>query len=140
MGGGFCVSTRSDVAGDISKAHSEKWIIHDDQVDSFGKYLVSLLWESLTISNLPDQLVNSTNIHELSRGLSIQAEVQPITYQDRTVEFAGEAEFQIQMLRDLKDQIALIKPEKLSNEKEVRFAFCLMYNDKKNPLMIKQRY
>ncbi|PZX26353.1 hypothetical protein LY44_01047 [Rhodobacter capsulatus] len=127
----FCVSTTSDAAGNISCAHNSKWTIPGEKVTDFATYIAQLLWESVDLLDLPATIRDTKSLQEIQRGLSLNAEMRPVTYRDRVIIATCEEDFPVSEVRALKESIPFIKPRSFESEREFRFLFHLSYQGKR---------
>ncbi|MFT7594612.1 MAG: hypothetical protein ACI8R4_001934, partial [Paracoccaceae bacterium] len=140
----FCVSMSDRAAGNVSKAHVNKWKIPEDKIQEFGNFLAMLLWNSISFGDLPHHLVEKYSLQEISAGLGLEAEMKPVTYTGREIHIGSEKDFPVEKIRDLKANIAFIKPMNFSEEQEFRFAFWLTFRKQKvsindNPKILQLR-
>ncbi|WP_406735904.1 hypothetical protein [Thioclava sp. GXIMD4215] len=127
----YCVSSRPTAAGNISQKYPSKWEIPADNMVNFGLYLRQLLWEHLSIADLPNYLIQENSLSALQRGLSLSLTMEQVDYGNRTVEARSEADLPIEKLRHLKTRIPFTKPNNFIEESEFRFVFALMFENER---------
>lgn len=127
----FCVSLSDRAAGYVSKAHDSKWMIPEKKIQEFGIFVASLLRSQISLHDLPSHLVEKHSVQELHSGLALQVQMQKVEYTDRIKEVRDESDFPLEKVRELKKNIAFIKPKRFSAEQEFRFAFWISFRDQK---------
>ncbi|MBN2760331.1 MAG: hypothetical protein JXQ79_07505 [Rhodobacteraceae bacterium] len=140
----FCVSLSGDAVGNVSQAHDSKWMIPEGKIQEFGNFLGTLLWGKVSIDDLPQPLVQKHTLQELHAGLALQVQMQAVSYIDRRRIIGSEADFPVEKIRELKNNIAFMKPKRFSAEQEFRFAFWLSFRNQRisinaNPKIIQLR-
>jgi len=126
----FCVSAGDSEIGNISQAHPSKWKIDGENAQRFGNYMANLLFNSLTIADLPDSITKGRTLREVHAGLSMNLSMAPVEYVERSVSISSEENFPVERLRELKQKIAFMKPKEFAREREYRFVFSLVFENK----------
>ena len=127
----FCVSMSGEAAGNISEAHESKWMIPAEKFQSFGNLLGQLLWNTISMDDLPENMVLKHTLQELQAGLALQVQMERVSYTDRVAEIKSELDLPVAEIRKLKDSIPFMKPKRFLKEQEFRFAFWVMFEGKK---------
>jgi len=130
----YCVSEGKEAIGNVSLAHESKWSIVGKHVQDFGHYLGSLIWDSLTLSDLPRNLVASCSIQDIQKYLSLNVGSGHVIYMDRNQVIGDPAQLGIEDIRQIIQRIPFLKPKRFFEEREFRFVFSLMY--KNQPISI----
>jgi hypothetical protein len=74
----YCVSMTDSLAGNISEVHESNWQIRAEEVQNFGTLLGSLVWNNITIDDLPSGLVKKHTLQELNAGLGLEIAMKPV--------------------------------------------------------------
>ncbi|WP_233594126.1 hypothetical protein, partial [Pseudomonas amygdali] len=126
----YCMSLSTDSAGDISKTHEDKWSIPEDKFTEFGNYLGALLWESIGVNDLPDEIVKNNSLQSIQKRLRLDIDVRIVEYKERALYIDKESDLPIQQIQALERTMAFIKPVDFAPEREVRIAFWLSFDNK----------
>lgn len=140
----FCVSLSERAVGNVSEAHDSKWMIPEGQIQEFGKFIGSLLWNNISVEDLPSYLVQNHSVQELHAGLALNVQAQSVEYIDRRIEIRSERDFPLEEIRERKNNIAFMKPKRFRAEQEFRFAFWISFRNQRisindNPKIIQLR-
>lgn len=127
----YCISKSTEVAGNITDTHQDKWLISQDKLQLFANYLGGLLWSEVNLSDLPDHITSKFSMQEILQRLSLSVEVKEIDYNHRSVTISREEDLPASQISALKDSIAFIKPKMFEKESEIRIAFWLIFDNKK---------
>ncbi|MEI2385038.1 hypothetical protein [Breoghania sp. JC706] len=128
----YCLSlSENSSAGSITETHDSFWEINAKNLGAFAGHLSNLLWSSISVKDIPDYLLIENGFNELASGLQLEVDIQPVSYEERSICIEQEADFPISEVRHLKNKIAFIKPENFRDEKELRIAFWLKFREKR---------
>lgn len=126
----YCMSLSSDAAGDISKTHQDKWSVPADKFPEFANYLGALLWESIEVADLPEEIVRCNSLQDIHKRLKLEIEFRTVDYKERVLYIQKESDLPIQQIQALERTMAFIKPVDFALEREVRIAFWVSFDNK----------
>lgn len=135
----YCISKSIKSAGNISDTHQENWQIPSEKLQELSAYIASLLFDSLTVSDLPDYIQERYGIKEIMQRLSLKTEIREIDYNVRSRLINKEEDISIPEIYEIKDSVAFMKPKSFEPEQEVRIAFWLCFDNQKISIVNKPK-
>lgn len=136
----YCMSKSIGSAGSITEAYEDKWTIEATKFQDFVRCIVDALFNSLTVKDIPQNLLEKYSIVQLRERLSMNAEFRGVEYVDRSVTITAPDDFDVLKARELSDSIAFKKPKEFAAEQEIRIAFWLMFDGKKISVVDQPKY
>lgn len=136
----YCLSKSSGSAGNISDTHQDKWSISIDKLEEFANYLAVQLLDSLVFSDLPESIANDFGLLELGKRLSVKFEIRDVGYGSREVHLLSEDDLPISEIEFIRDSVAFIKPKMFVDEREVRIAFWLYFDNKRISISGREKF
>lgn len=127
----YCMSASTESAGNITDTHQDKWLLPQEKLSDFARFLGTLLWNEIGYADLPESITSIFSVQEVHRKLSIDVEIKQIEYGSRSISITSEAELPVSEISKLKDNVAFIKPEAFKEENEIRIAFWLKFDGEK---------
>jgi hypothetical protein len=125
----FCMSMMDDAAENPFPNYDDSWSIPFENASNFSLRLADLIMHQMPLSEIHPSIFE-THSMGLIRNMTIQIKHRPIIYGDRVLVVRPNKIPSIDVLIERMDDIAFVKPEKYSKEKEYRFLFAVVDNQR----------
>lgn len=125
----FCLSKSSGSAGNVTETHNDFWEFSQDRLIDLAGHIAGLLWESLTVRDLPEGL--DLGIDNLKKNLALEIEFRDVEYVDRFFEITDPNLSNVEKIRQVKSGVPFTKPLDFAKEQEVRIAIFLVLNGRR---------
>jgi hypothetical protein len=125
----FCMSMMNEAADCPFPNYEDRWEIPFESAGNFSVRLADLIYHQMPISELTPSIVDTHSL-ALIKNISIEIKHRPVIYGERRLIVRPNGIPSIDSLVEKMGDIAFIKPEKFSNEKEYRFSFTMIDNQR----------
>lgn len=120
----FCVSFEtSSVAGAIGRRYEDYWQFDTRMTGWLSEFLANQINLNLKPKHIDPIVFDKLNFWEVRTSFQIRRLVGEVQYQDRTIPIADINSLGSQAIEQASKMANFIKPEKFSEERELRFVF-----------------